>query len=435
MNGRKGSSRDMNKLSRSLRTVLSRNKEFNSSKPPAYRIIIQMKQGLSQASLRELQQAAAPETIRRVRHLPLIRAISAQAAESCLLRLCACDSVKRIYPDRLHRSSLYIAAPAIGSDTVRKKQGYTGKGIHIAVLDTGVYNHPDLTKPVNRIVGFKDFVNGRKLPYDDNGHGTHVAGDAAGNGWVSKGKYKGAAPEAGIVGVKVLDREGKGYDSTIIQGIQWCMANRNKLKLRVLNLSLGSPALGPWSEDPMCQAVEKAVQAGLVVTAAAGNSGPGRGSVESPGISPSVITVGAVDDRRTVTQADDVITVFSGRGPAKGGGVKPDLLAPGETIISLRSPGSLLDRELPYQRVGRSYFTLSGTSMASPLVAGAAALLLQKQPGLSPQQVKEKLKRHAYSLGLDANTGGSGEVNVRFLIPGARIRHRPRRTARHAHRS
>jgi serine protease AprX len=181
-------------------------------------------------------------------------------------------------------------------------------------------------------------------------------------------------------------------------------------------MSLGGPVNTVCSDDPLCQAVEKAVRAGLVAVIAAGNSGPGRRTIESPGSAPSAITVGAVDDHRSIRQADDSVMWYSSRGPARGGRSKPDLVAPGETIVSLRAPGSVLDREYPYLRVGHDYFILSGTSISTPLVSGAAAQLLQRYPSLSPRQVKAALKKNAFRLGLGPNVAGSGIVNVRFLL-------------------
>ena len=388
----------------------------SGSHPAAVRVIVQFKRECTPARLRELRRHLGREPFPVHRRLPLINAVSSRISETCLRKLCGWHGTRKVYMDRVRSAVLDIAAPSVGAAAVRKKAGLTGKGVNIAVIDTGVYPHPDLVRPSNRIVAFKDFVNGRSRPYDDNGHGTHVAGDAAGNGWSSRGKYKGPAPQAGIVAVKTLDQNGNGYDLDIIKGIEWCVANRRKLKLRILSMSLGGEALDPCSQDPLCQAVERAVRAGIAVVVAAGNSGPGSGTIESPGTSPSAITVGAVDDRRTVKQSDDRIAWFSSRGPAKGGKTKPDLTAPGVSIISLRAPGSALDRQLPQQRVGRRYFTLSGTSMSAPIVAGAAALLLQRYPTLTPRQVKSLLKRHAYRLPLRANAGGSGEANVRFLI-------------------
>lgn len=402
------------KINRPLRKKLLQS-YITGSKAVSIPVIIQFKQKLTSDRVQSLQKYVGSDSLPIRRHLPLLNSVASKVSVNCLKRMCGWEGVSKIYLDGIKRTSLYIATPSIGSTAVQRKKGLTGKGINIAIIDTGVFPHPDLTRPVNRIVAFKDWINQRKRPYDDNGHGTHVAGDAAGNGWMSKGKYKGPAPEAGIVGVKVLDREGSGYDSTIIKGIEWCIKNRKRLKLRILSMSFGGSVNTAWEDDPLCQAVEKAAKAGLIVVIAAGNSGPGRSTIESPGNSPSAITVGAVDDRRSLVQADDRITWYSSRGPARGGGTKPDLVAPGETIISLRAPRSLLDRELPYLRVGKGYFTLSGTSMSTPIVSGAAAQLLQRNPLLSPKQVKTILKRNAFRLRLGSNTEGSGEINVRFL--------------------
>ncbi|WP_209445809.1 S8 family peptidase [Paenibacillus etheri] len=346
----------------------------------------------------------------------MLNSVASRVSMNCLKQMCGWHGIEKIYVDGIKKTSLNIATPSIGSTAIQKKQGLTGKGINIAILDTGVYRHPDLSKPCNRIMAFKDFINHRKQPYDDNGHGTHIAGDAAGNGWMSKGKYKSPAPEAGIVGVKVLDKNGDGYDSTIIKGIEWCIANRKRLKLRILSMSLGGTVNSTCVDDPLCQAVEKAIRAGLTVVIAAGNSGPKRSTIESPGISPSAITVGAVDDRRTLTQKDDRITWYSSRGPAPRGRKKPDLVAPGETIISLRAPYSKLDLELPYLRIAKNYFVLSGTSVSTPIVSGVIAQLLQRNPSLTPKQVKTILKKNTFSLKLPPNTAGSGEINARFLL-------------------
>ncbi|MCR8634653.1 S8 family peptidase [Paenibacillus radicis (ex Xue et al. 2023)] len=350
----------------------------------------------------------------------LVGGWSAHVSPSCLDVICNHKGVSKVVLDRKNKTKLNIAAPAVGATTLQRKR-LTGQGVTIAVLDTGVAPHPDLTKPYNRIKSFKDFIRNKKKPYDDNGHGTHVAGDAAGNGYLSKGKYKGTAPKAKIVAVKVLDNQGGGFDSTIIRGIQWCIANRKKLGIRVLNLSLGKLALEPCKNDPLCQAIEKAVKAGIVVTVAAGNSGPAKGSITSPGTSPLAITVGAVDDRRTVKQSDDRIAGFSGRGPAKGGLIKPDTVAPGVNIVSLRAPGSLLSRLSPQGNLPKGYMRLTGTSFAAPITAGTVAQLLQKNPRLRPSQIKTLIKRNSFSLRLPSNTQGTGELNMRFAA-GSRVR-------------
>src|SRR5690606_13484017 len=206
---------------------------------------------------------------------------------------------------------------------------------------------------------FKDFVKGKTSPYDDNGHGTHCAGDAAGNGYASDGKYKGPAPGAKLIGVKVLDKAGSGQLSDVISGIEWCIQNREKYNIRVLSLSLGSRTNSSYKDDPVAQAVEKAWDHGITVVAAAGNDGPDPGTISSPGIHPRIITVGASNDKGTPTIRDDEAASFSSRGPTPDGVTKPDLLAPGTDIVSLRVPRSYIDKMSPDSRINRHYTTLS----------------------------------------------------------------------------
>src|SRR5690606_17662424 len=179
----------------------------------------------------------------------------------------------------------------------------------------------------------------RAESYDDDGHGTHVAGIIAGNGFASGGKDVGVAPGARLVGVKVLDQDGGSPISRVIAGIQWVVENRKNLKIQIINLSLGAPAEKGYRKDPLSQAVEEAWRRGLVVCVAAGNRGPEEGTITTPGINPSVITVGSIDDQRTIPRLDDVMTDHSGRGPTVDELVKPDLVAPGARITSLKPGG------------------------------------------------------------------------------------------------
>jgi serine protease AprX len=269
-------------------------------------------------------------------------------------------------------------------------QGTTGKGITVAVLDSGVAADPDLVQPANRILASVNFA-GERLIADPGGHGTHVAGIAAGNGTRSSGQFVGVAPEANIVDVRVLGRTGSGRISSVVRGIEWVLARRSTYNIRVMNLSFGAPARTSYRTDPMSAAVEIAWRRGLVVVVAAGNGGPARGTVSSPGIDPYAITVGATDDRGTVDPRDDALAPFSAWGTADAT-AKPDLVAPGRRIVSLRVQGSALDLLFPDRvvvaRNGATYMRLSGTSMATPVVSGAVALLLQRQPNLTPDQVK-----------------------------------------------
>ncbi|MBD2861906.1 S8 family peptidase [Paenibacillus oceani] len=349
-----------------------------------------------------------------LRRMSRVYALSAIVSVACLRRLCRHPNVLRIHLDSKLKISLNVATPSVGA-TALQRRGIGGKGIAIAIIDTGAYPHPDLTRPVNRIVAFKDFVGLRTRTYDDNGHGTHVAGDAAGNGFSSRGKYRGAADQAKLVILKAFDKFGDANSSDVIAAVDWVLRHRKKYNIRVVNMSFGSPGVTRCSDDPICRAAERAWRAGLVVVTAGGNSGPDPRTIESPGISPLLLTVGAVNDRRTIRQADDTVALFSSRGPAAGNRIKPDLTAPGVNIISLRAPGSTLDRNNPSARVGNLYFRLSGSSMSTPIVSGGAAQLLQRYPALKPEGVKRLLKAGAFKLRKSPNAVGSGVLNVGFI--------------------
>jgi serine protease AprX len=348
----------------------------------------------------QLKQRAAKEEKKKVENLckqgcqgelSLLDAFYGELNPNTIQVLVNHDHVFRIYYDREVRAYLDIATKTTGARAVQIEEGLTGKGITIAILDTGVYPHKDLMEPKQRIIAFVDFVNNRTDPYDDHGHGTHCAGDAAGNGFLSQGLYAGPAPEANIVGVKVLDGQGGGKLSTVIKGIEWCVEKREELGIRILSLSLGTPALESYRYDPLAQAAERAWHLGLVVCAAAGNEGPHAGTISSPGHDPVILTVGAADDKNTESLDDDEIAQFSSRGPTNEGLVKPDLYAPGADIVSLNSPGSQIEMQLPENKVNDDYIRLSGTSMATPICAGIVALLLEANPYLSPNDVKSIL--------------------------------------------
>jgi serine protease AprX len=323
--------------------------------------------------------------------LKLFNGFFGQMKEDTLRDLTRHEGVAKIFYDREVRAFLDVARKSTGADYVQAKEGLTGKDVTIAVIDTGIHPHPDLMKPDKRIIAFADLINGKEEPYDDQGHGTHCAGDAAGNGYESEGLYAGPAPEAKLIGVKVLDAEGGGQLSTVIKGVEWCVENKEKYGIRIISMSLGAPAFESYRDDPLAQAVEVAWHHGIVVCVAAGNEGPFPGTISTPGLDPVVITVGAVDDRNTVDRKDDEKASFSSRGPTLDFLVKPDIYSPGTDIISLNVPGSPIDKQLPEKRVGEHYIALSGTSMATPITAGIVALLLEANPNLSPNDVKSIL--------------------------------------------
>ncbi len=345
--------------------------------------------------------------------LKLVNGFSTKVSVRTLKKLMAHDKVAAIWHDREVKALLDVATPVVNAPQVWKSGGQ-GKGVGIAILDTGIYPHPDLTTPNKRIIAFKDFINNKKQPYDDNGHGTHCAGDAAGNGYVSGGKYQGPAPKANLIGVKVLDKKGKGTLSKVMVGIQWCIDNRRKLGIKVLSMSLGSPATQSYKDDPMCKAVRAAWKADLVVCVAAGNEGPKAGTINSPGTEPSVITVGAEDDRNTPRISDDPIAYFSSRGPTIDGLPKPDVVAPGVNIVSLRSPKSYLDSAR--SRVGTWYASFSGTSMATPICAGVVALLIERKPDITPVEVKSILTATGRNLGTSVNAQGEGLIDAEAAV-------------------
>ncbi|MCL1936409.1 MAG: S8 family peptidase [Defluviitaleaceae bacterium] len=289
------------------------------------------------------------------------------------------------------------------------QKGLTGENVGIAFLDTGVSPVNDLIKPKNRIIGFVDFILNKKKAYDDNGHGTHVVGIASGNGFMSNGKYMGIAPKSNIISVKVLDKNGEGNSAIFLAGLQWIYNNAKRYNIRIVNLSVGSPHI--TRDDLVVKAVEFLWDSGLVVVAAAGNNGPKSGTITSPGISKKIITVGASDDNNEAKIWGSNLVHFSGRGPTLECVIKPDLLAPGFNIISLL--GLNLQRD---NVVDKNYLMLSGTSMATPMVSGAIALLLEKYPSLDSNQVKKIIKNSCNSLGFPKNHEGFGLLDISKLI-------------------
>lgn len=267
-------------------------------------------------------------------------------------------------------------------------QGYTGKNIRIAVLDTGVFRHRDLR---GNIAGFFDFVGGRIACYDDNGHGTHVAGIICGNG-----KLQGMAPQAQLISLKVLDREGGGETHRVLKALEWVEKNYRRYQLRILNFSVGFlPGAGDEEQQQIMDMLEHLWDMGITIVTAAGNNGPAQGSITVPGISRKVITVGASDDSNPGMHMP---RGYSGKGPTECCIIKPEILAPGTGIVSLSNRGN-------------HYVKKSGTSMATPVVCGALALALQKKPYLRPEELKLKLYESAEDMGEKITSWGMLHVD------------------------
>ncbi len=329
--------------------------------------------------------------------------------------------------------------PTVSGASELHQHGITGRGVTVAILDSGLWEHPALavdTRGQPRIVGRYDAMDDvAGEPVDDaSGHGTHMASVVAHsegvltNG-IPAGSWKGIAPDVNLVAVKAFDEDGQGDFLDIVRGIQWIVEHREALDIRVLNLSFAARPRWPYYLDPINQALMKAWAAGITVVAAAGNEGPDAMTIGSPGNLPYLITVGAYTDSWTVADRDDdYVPDFSSRGPTPSGHIKPDIVAPGGHIAGLVEPGSTLTRKHPNYMISTGELVMTGTSQASALVAGIAALLLQLEPELTPDDVKCKLMSSAEpAINRDGRLAyspfqqGSGAVNaVRAVTLGQR---------------
>jgi serine protease AprX len=367
-----------------------------------------------------------------------------------------------------------INAPAVWS------MGYKGGGIGVAVIDSGISGTSDLSALLllNRVVYSQSFVPSGLLGFlnasDTFGHGTHVAGLIGGNGSNSTGShyfhtFMGVAPNVNLINLRVLDGNGQGSDTAVIQAIETAISLKNLYNIRVINLSLGRPVFESYALDPLCQAVEQAWKAGIVVVVAAGNDGrdlamntEGYGTIEAPGNDPYVITVGAVRTNGTPAITDDAMASYSSKGPSFiDQVVKPDLVAPGNLVTSLLANNSALQEENPsfytplgfYQNNGnpanasKDYMPLSGTSMSTAVTSGAVALLLNSNSSLTPDAVKALLMRNAnksvlpqtstvtasgvnYIAHNDIFTVGAGYLDIAAAVNDARTNTVPAGTAK-----
>ncbi|MCC6585986.1 MAG: S8 family peptidase [Bryobacterales bacterium] len=355
-----------------------------------------------------------------------------------LLDLSTEPDIDYIAPDRPVKANLDVSRAATMAEYAIAT-GLTGQGIGVAVIDSGIGEHPDLTK--SRVVYSEGF--GFKDGNDQYGHGTPVAGIIGGSGAASGGRYRGIASGVRLINLRVLGAEGEGTDSAVIAAIDRAIELRARYNIRIINLSLGRPPVESYKQDPLCQSVEAAWRAGIVVVVAAGNEGrndatgnKGYGTILAPANHPLVITVGALKTMNTPFRDDDVITSYSSKGPTAIDHIlKPDIIAPGNLIVSTQGKGAqTLEVNYPANVVPGGYFRISGTSVAAPMVSGAVALLLQRSPRLSPDQVKAILMRSAwksfppevtavdpatnveYSSRHDAFTVGAGSLDINAAL-------------------
>ncbi len=367
------------------------------------------------------------------RYFPWLGGQVAIVPDAALDRLARRPEVAAISLDRTVRGTMERTTSSTGARWVTEHLGVTGAGVGVATIDSGVNPwHEDLD---GRVVHFADFVNAQSFAYDDYGHGTHVAGIIAGGGQRSSGARRGVAPGAHLVVLKALDVTGNGFTSNVIAAIDYAIANRTTYNIRVLNLSVAAGVYESFTKDPLTLAAKRAVDSGIVVVAAAGNRGrdlTGQaqyGGITSPGNAPWVLTVGATADLGTADRGDDVVAGFSARGPAAiDENAKPDLVAPGVNIESTADPSSALYAAHPASRLwgtvktgSEPYLSLTGTSMAAPVVTGAIALMLEANAALTPNAVKAILEYTAEArAGYNHLTQGAGFLNARGAVELAR---------------
>ncbi len=370
---------------------------------------------------------------------------------AAMLELSGSGLINYISPNRTTRTTGHVEEttgitlmrdqPASGT---RGPYTLDGTGIGVAVLDSGIYaaHNGFQADGTSRIVANVNFTSSDINDTDDGyGHGTHVAGLAAGNSAAG-----GVANNANIVSVKVLTNNGTGQTSWLLNGLDWVMQNRDEYNIKVVNLSLGTTAIDTYSNDPICVKVKELVNAGIVVIAAAGNLGKADdgdkayGRIHSPGNSPYVITIGASNTAQTTSHADDTVTSYSSRGPTRSffttsdgwkvydNLIKPDLVAPGNKLVSSKSPGNAISIANPSLNIddpqagdAGATMLMSGTSMSVPVVAGGAALLLQVNPNLTPGMIKMILQFTAQPIaGANTFEQGAGGLNLEGAVRLAR---------------
>jgi serine protease AprX len=360
------------------------------------------------------------------RDLPIVGGFSATLPASTLSELARSDAVGIVWGDDEIRTQSTATSDYDSWDpnsswrkAIRLAQvdgEYTGAGVTVAVLDTGVSKVSDLG---NRVLARVDLTPDRDGE-DAFGHGTHLAGIVAGSGAASDGRWRGVASRSRLVSVKVAGTDGSTDVSVVIAGLQWVASHRSDYNIRVLNLAFGTDGTQTYSLDPLNYAVEQVWFAGVLVVVAAGNRGSDAGTINKPGDDPFVLTVGAVDVKGTAERDDDVVTPFSSRGPTQDGFRKPNLVAPGITIVSARVPGSTIDHLHPAARVGESYFKGTGTSQATAIVSGVAALMFQVDPSLTPDVAKATLIGTADRSSSLGNASGSGLVDASGAVNATR---------------
>ncbi|CAD6493156.1 MAG: Subtilase family protein [Candidatus Argoarchaeum ethanivorans] len=351
------------------------------------------------------RQTDIPLSIGKVKYnFSIINATALRIPRSSLYELTEKPNVEMVYPDRVVHAYLDSSVPVIRADVARNTYNLSGSNITIAIIDTGIDASHEWLDDLDdnsstddpKVIAFKDYVNFFTEPYDDDGHGTHCAAIAAGTGGGTK--YTGVAVNANLVGVKVLDKTGYGSDSDVIAGLEWCVEKKNMYRIKIISMSLGDDYNNNGT-TPLEMACDHAVDNGIVVCVAAGNDGNDTATVGDPACAKKVITVGSVDDDITIADS-------SSRGPTLDGRIKPEVCAVGVSVTSAKAG------------TAGGYVTMSGTSMTAPHVAGVAALMLEYNPDLTPDRVRQILMDTATDRGETGpdNNYGWGVVNATDAI-------------------
>jgi len=392
----------------------------------AVHVIVQKQAGGGSAPERAVARLGGRVT----RPLPIVHGFAATLPAGAVQELARTRGVRAVSRDGRMRVQATLAAttpptprsvyPKVVRADAVWQAGATGSGVTVAVVDTGVADVPDLH---GRIVQVTDDLTGQTSSCvnlsgesscaDSYGHGTFIAGTIAGNGASSQGKWKGAAPGARVLSLKIAGRDGAADVSNVLAAIQWVVSFKDRYDIGVLNLSLGTDSTQSYTVDPLNYAVERAWDAGVAVVVSASNRGPDPRTISKPGDDPFAITVGAIDDNGTAGLGDDLLPEFSSRGPTAADGLgKPDVTAPGGHVISLRAPGSEIDARFPAY-VDGAYRKGSGTSMSAGVVSGVAALMLQANPGMTPDRLKHALKATTRAtVSADPMVVGTGLVDA-----------------------
>ncbi|MDQ1713077.1 MAG: serine protease AprX [Frankiaceae bacterium] len=399
-------------------TALARGTTWAAARPggTSRAVIVQAKAGHEAAVAKAV--AAAGGTVEVA--LPIINGFSAHVPAGALAALRARPDVRAVSDNASVRFASNGYESGVTASNYAKTSGATqawaqsnyGEGVGVAVIDTGISPMNDFA---GRLVHGPD-LSGEGTIIDTFGHGTAMGGIVGGSGADSAsnpdGAYNGVAPRSTLVAVKVAGRNGATDVSTMLQAMHWVSAYRTQFNIRVLNLSWGTNATSDPATDPLNYAVERLWRDGIVVVVSAGNSGPENGTITKPGDDPVVLTVGAYNDKGNLDPADDGIPAWSSRGPTAQGVVKPDVVAPGRTLITTRSYGSDVEKNNPKALIAPSYVKGSGTSEAAAVVSGLAALLVKAHPAWTPDQVKAAIKSTASDMGLGKNRQGAGRVQL-----------------------